>query len=544
MKAVLFCRVSSKEQEETGYSLTAQEKLLKDYSKVHNFEIAKIFSISESASGKKQRQIFDSMVEFSKKQNIKIMICEKVDRLTRNIKDSVDINEWINKDPERQVHFVKENVVLDKDSKSNEKFIWNIKVAVAQYYIDNLSEEVKKGQKEKLAQGWLPTKPPLGYKTLGEKGRKIHVIDTEKAKFIKRMFSLYATGNYSVKKLAEIMAKDGMKSDYGNKVIKSRIHQYLTDPFYIGKNRWNGQLYPGKQEIFISLEIFEKVQKILKSKTTPKYRKHDFLFKSLIRCKECTGLITWEVQKGIVYGHCNHYRGCTQKIWFTEPQIEDQLIKFVTNLEVKNPRLMAWIRKALKESHKELIEYNTTSLNELNERFKTIEGRFEKIYDDKLDGKITEEFYNKQFKRYTKEKEEIAESLNKQSQNSNKFYQLSMNIYDLAQRAKEIYLKAKNINTKRQLIRLIFANLSINKGVLDYEYSTAFKVLHEAVKITNEATNGSKLQDDVVWTENIFELKKIFDITPQSDTLYPTRPVWLPSAQRLRTLFYRIRRGI
>ena len=523
MKAVLFCRVSSKEQEETGYSLPAQEKLLKDYSNFNKFEIAKIFSISESASGKKQRQIFDSMVEFSKKQNIKIMICEKVDRLTRNIKDSVDINEWINKDAERQVHFVKENVVLDKDSKSNEKFIWNIKVAVAQYYIDNLSEEVKKGQKEKLAQGWLPTKPPLGYKTSGEKGRKFHIIDTEKSKFIKRMFSLYATGNYSIKKLAETMAKDGMKSDYGNKVIKSRIHQYLTDPFYIGKNRWNGQLYPGKQETFISSEVFEKVQKTLKSKTTPKYRKHDFLFKSLIRCKECTGLITWEVQKGIVYGHCNHYRGCTQTIWFTEPQIEEQLVKFVTNLEVKNPRLMAWIRKALKESHKELIEYNTTSSNELNERFKTIEGRFEKIYDDKLDGKITEEFYNKQFKRYTKEKEEIAESLNKQSKNSNKFYQLSMNIYDLAQRAKEIYHKAKSVNIKRQLIRLIFSNLSINQGVLDYEYSKAFKLLYEAV----EATNSSKLQDDVVWTENIFELKNLFDITPQSDTLYPTRPIWL-----------------
>ena len=37
----------------------------------------------------------------------------------------------------------------------------------------------------------------------------------------------------------------------------------------------------------------------------------------------------------------------------------------------------------------------------------------------------------------------------------------------------------------------------------------------------------SQLQDDVVWTENIFELKNLFDITPQSDTLYPTRPIWL-----------------
>jgi len=143
------------------------------------------------------------MLKYARKNKIKIIVCEKVDRLTRNFRDAVRINEWMNEDPERKIHLVKENCILSKDSKSHEKFIWNIKVSVAQFYTDNLSEEVKKGQMEKIAQGWLPSKPPLGYKTVGEKGHKVHVIDENVAPLIRKMFELYATGNYSLKKLVE-----------------------------------------------------------------------------------------------------------------------------------------------------------------------------------------------------------------------------------------------------------------------------------------------------------------------------------------------------
>ena len=87
---------------------------------------------------------------------VKIIVCEKVDRLTRNQRDGVKINEWMNEDPEREVHLVKENTILSKDSKSHEKFIWNIKISVSKFYTDNLSEKIKKGKKKKIAQGGLP----------------------------------------------------------------------------------------------------------------------------------------------------------------------------------------------------------------------------------------------------------------------------------------------------------------------------------------------------------------------------------------------------
>ena len=101
MKSVLFARVSSREQEETGYSLPSQEKLLKDYAERRSFDITKVFSISESASGRYQRATFNAMMEFVKQKDIKIVICEKVDRLTRNFKDAVLIDNWLEEDEER-----------------------------------------------------------------------------------------------------------------------------------------------------------------------------------------------------------------------------------------------------------------------------------------------------------------------------------------------------------------------------------------------------------------------------------------------------------
>ena len=143
-KAVVYARVSSKEQEETGYSLDAQEELLKTYAEKpqHQFDVVKKFRISESASGKTQRATFAEMIRYMDKNKVNVLICEKVDRLTRNFKDAIVIDEWLDKDEVRQVHLVKDALILHKNSKSQEKLNWGIRILFAKNYTDNLSEEV------------------------------------------------------------------------------------------------------------------------------------------------------------------------------------------------------------------------------------------------------------------------------------------------------------------------------------------------------------------------------------------------------------------
>ncbi|KKQ25556.1 MAG: Resolvase [Candidatus Roizmanbacteria bacterium GW2011_GWC2_37_13] len=527
MKTAIFCRVSSKEQEETGYSLPAQEKFLREYANKQGLEVAKVFAVSESAAGKVQRKIFIEMVAYVRKHDIPTIIVETTDRLTRNFSDVPTIDLWITENENHQVHLAKEGCVLHNSSRSHEWFMWRVKVATAEYYVRLLSENVKKGQKEKIAQGWIPTKPPNGYKTVGETGHKIHLVDEGVAPLIRKMFEFYATGDYSIKKLAKTIHEEGLRSPMGNRLANSRIHSLLQDPFYIGKIRWNDEIYEGKHEPLISKELFDKVQAMLKSKTTPKYRKHLFLFKGLIKCAECGKSITWETAKGHNYGHCNHYHNCSQKTWAKEPEVEEQLLGGLDNLKIKNSRIVDWLKKALKESHQDEIAYHNSTVGELQARYEAVQKRLDKLYDDKLDEKITPDFYNRKFKQYSEEKDEVVESIKRHSQASTGYLNLGINIYELSQRAKEIYLKAKAkdmLDEQRSLIRLVFADLRLDEGKLSYIYSKTFKILSEAVS----ATNGSNVDKFKGFGNGKFEPAKKSDVTGQKDSLLPSRPIWLP----------------
>src|SRR5512132_2068009 len=168
-QAVIYARVSSKEQEKEGYSIPAQLKLLRDYAAAQGFAVAQEYVDVETAK-LTGRAAFGEMVAYLKAHpSVRVLLVEKTDRLYRNLKDWVTIDEL-----EVEIHFPKEGVVLSRDSRSSEKFMHGIKVLMAKNYIDNLSEEARKGQQEKAEQGIWPTKTPLGYRNVaGSDGKKI-----------------------------------------------------------------------------------------------------------------------------------------------------------------------------------------------------------------------------------------------------------------------------------------------------------------------------------------------------------------------------------
>ena len=122
------------------------------------------------------RAAFGEMVAYLKAHpSVRVMLVEKTDRLYRNLKDWVTVDEL-----DVEIHFPKEGVVLSRESRSSEKFMHGIKVLMAKNYIDNLSEEARKGMQEKAEQGIWPTVAPLGYRNVaGSDGKKIIEPDPE-----------------------------------------------------------------------------------------------------------------------------------------------------------------------------------------------------------------------------------------------------------------------------------------------------------------------------------------------------------------------------
>src|SRR5258708_5863527 len=135
------------------------------------------------------------MVAFLREQSTcRILLGEKTDRLYRNIKDWVTID-----DLGVEVHLVKEGVILSQDSRSSEKFMHGIRVLMAKNYIDNLSEEVRKGMREKAEQGHWPSKAPVGY--LDNRATHRIEVDPVRGPLLAMLFEWYSSGEYSLQTL-------------------------------------------------------------------------------------------------------------------------------------------------------------------------------------------------------------------------------------------------------------------------------------------------------------------------------------------------------
>src|SRR6201987_4855972 len=205
-QAVVYARVSSKEQEKEGFSIPAQLKLLKEYAAANGFAVAQEYIDVETAK-QTGRTAFGEMVAYLKAHpSIRVMLVEKTDRLYRNLKDWVTVDEL-----DAEIHFPKEGVVLSRESRSSEKFMHGIKVLMAKNYIDNLSEEARKGMQEKAEQGIWPTVAPLGYRNVvGPDGKKIIEPDLETAPVIRHLFEWYAAGTLSLREVTRRVRTAGL----------------------------------------------------------------------------------------------------------------------------------------------------------------------------------------------------------------------------------------------------------------------------------------------------------------------------------------------
>lgn len=519
-KGVIYARVSSKEQEETGYSLPAQEKLITEYGDRKDFEIDRVFSIAESASGSKQRKVFAEMMDYIAKEDIKILLCEKVDRITRNFKEAVVINDWLEEDPDRQIHFVKQNLIVSKNAKSDERFRWDIEIVLAKKYIANLSEEVKKGQKEKIAQGWLPTKPPLGYKTNGDKGHKIHVIDEDVAPFIRKMFELYATGDYSTVALGKKMYQLGFRSRAGGRVVKSKIHKLLSDPFYYGKFVWKDQEYVGKHEAIISRDLFDQVKAKMTRPSAPYHRKHELELKGKMFCGSCGKTITWELQKGHRYGACKQCKAQlgVGKKYVRQEDVEEMLLDKVLSVAPRGEQVLEVLKKALQESHSEEISYHDAQVKAINGSLERIQQRKRAMYDDKLDGRITADFYDEKLALFKEEEEQLANSLAKLKLDNTEYYRVGICIHELALRAREIYKSRKaSVEERRLLLAYAFSRVSILGGVITPEYTKGFSFLAEWMPkmetiLEHQAEMAKTLVSEAISPKTTFDIRDVLDV--------------------------------
>lgn len=461
----LYARVSSKEQEREGYSIPAQVKLIKKYADSNSIKIVESFIDVETAkvAGRKD---FEKMVEKLKgNSDIEGIICEKTDRLYRNLKDWVTLD-----DLGITLVFVKEGVI-GKDSTSDAKFMHGIRVLMAKKYIDNLSEEVKKGVREKVLQGGFPHMAPTGYLNVN----KEIVPDSQRAFFVKRAYEMYASANYSLKEIAEELNDKGFRTRNGKKVHKSNIDQMLKNPTYYGKILYNGQIYDGNHKPIVSESLFNKVQENFNCTSRPRSYKHTFPLRGFIVCGECGCKITAEVQKGHVYYRCTKSKGNCSQRYIREEAIVKEISAVLANLEL-DEEIVSLLMRATKEANKDEYSYHKQTVEALDKQLKEVQKQMERLLDLAVEGTISGNLLENKLEELKKQKKELKSNLSKNDNAQDACFEQIEEIIKTASSCRNLF-ETGNDEIKKKVLANISSNLVLkDKKIASYQLKEPYNL--------------------------------------------------------------------
>ncbi len=523
-RAVIYARVSSKEQEKEGYSIPAQLKLLKEYAAANGLSVTAEYVDVETAKAT-GRTAFGEMVAFFKAHAfVRVLLVEKTDRLYRNLKDWVTIDELA-----AEIHFVKECVVLSRDSRSSEKFMHGIKVLMAKNYIDNLSEEARKGMQEKAEQGIWPTKTPLGYRNVaGDDGKKVIAIDPEMAPLVTRLYEWYATGQYALEDAAKAARALGLVYPRsGNAVPRSTVHTILRNRLYTGWFEWNGKLHQGKHEPLVSVELWDRVQGVLDGRRASKHRRmtHDFAFSGMIACGRCGCSVVGEIKKQkYVYYHCTGYAdkclgkpsSCRRK-YVREEVLEQQFTDLLSRLNFDD-EVLEWARDALHASHADQRHEHEAAIKRLRAEYDRLQARIDGMYIDKLDGRIGADFFDRMAGQWRAEQSGCLRDIERHQEAEQSCMLEGALLLELARNARALF-ERQPAREKRRLLNFVLSNCSWDDGRVAATFRQPFDLLAEAASGARlaKAENVKDSAKNEIW---LGDLDSNQDCSVQSRVFY------------------------
>jgi len=403
-KFFLYARKSTDEPDRQILSIEAQITELKDFAAKEQLNIVQTFIESQTAK-EPGRPIFNEMLSQIEKGKAEGILAWHPDRLARN---SVDGG--------RIIYLIDSGKILSLkfptfwfEPTPQGKFMLNIAFGQSKYYVDNLSENVKRGLRQKVRRGEYPGVAPTGY--LNNRLTKKMVPDPERFKLVQKIFKLYSTGDYSLKGARDIVTKGGLRSRNGKVLCVSNIQAILVNPFYYGAFKFNNELYQGNHKPAISKKLFDKCQEIMKSKAHHTNRGVKFYaFRGLFKCGECNCSITAETHKGHNYYRCTKKKiPCSQK-YVREESLNEQISSILQKVSLPD----SWTKKMIAELDKKKYDKERADFSfvqNLKSQIKECKDKLDKLLDLQLSGTISTEEYAEKKQKILNQKIEISEKL-------------------------------------------------------------------------------------------------------------------------------------
>lgn len=472
MKAVILARVSTNKQEQEGLSLREMQlPRLRSYGSEKGFEIDKEFVFSESAD-QKIRTKFSEMIEYVKEnKDIKYIIAFRVDRITRNFRDAVLIDELMS-NHDIELHFVEDRLIINKNTVGRDIQDWDLKVFLGKQYINRLREDATNSANHKLSNGEWPAKAPYGYRNIAlDTKKKFIEPDGIKAKIVKAMFEWYSTGIYSM-----LQVRSMVKKEFEVDLSKGMIDRILKCKFYHGVMEFNGIDYVHKYETIISPATYSLVQTVKANygkKTGHKFAGLPFVYRGLITCAECGSAVSPERKKGkYIYYKCTEYHGKHGAKYIREEDLTEQIKNAFKSIETPD-YIVTKIKTTVKKIQDDKNIFYKDQFNHYQREHLKYAQRIDKMYLDKLDGLITAEEYQKRNADYRVKQAELTNKMDHLQKADEEYYAKVEQILYVASNASKLFASSE-LEQKRLLIGFALQNLKLKGSDLVYDWIKPF----------------------------------------------------------------------
>ncbi|MFH1889552.1 MAG: recombinase family protein [Nanoarchaeota archaeon] len=387
-KFFLYARKSTDVEDKQVRSIEDQISELRVFAKQENLEIVDTFIEKQSAKIP-GRPIFNEMLKRIERGEANGILAWHPDRLARNSIDGGRIIYLI--DCERIAALKFPQFWFEPTSQG--KFMLSIAFGQSKYYVDSLSENTKRGLRQKVRRGEYPGLAPVGY--LNDVRTKTIVVNRKRSKIIKLAFELYSHGDSTLEDVSHFLAQQGIKTR-GDKLFKrDKISFILSNPFYYGYFRYSGELHEGKHEPIIAKKLFDRVQEVLRQRSKPQRKERiPKAYSGLLHCGECGMMITAEIQKGHVYYRCtkkSKTKTCFQP-YTREEDLNEQLSLMIKKVSLRQN----WAKQMLgmlEEEKEDNAQSCFAFVQENQEKIKELRQKLQFLLDSYLDQVIEREIY-------------------------------------------------------------------------------------------------------------------------------------------------------
>ena len=480
IKYIAYCRKSTDEKDKQIMSIEQQMEELKAFAQRENLEISQFLTEAETAKVP-GRPIFNSLITLIEKGLINGIISWHPDRLARNSIDGGKIIYLVDTGKLQALKFPS----FWFENTPQGKFMLSIAFGQSKYYVDNLSENVKRGLYFKLRRGDWPSYAPLGYKN--DRNTRSVMIEPRSARLVKEAFKNFASGEFSsMKDIRDLFFKNEITRRNGKPLHFNQIREMLQRTFYYGLMTYRGETYEGKHRPLITKKLFDEVQKVLEKKYNRKPQKHDFAFTGFIKCKECDSFFTAEKHKKFypktrgevwyTYYRCVKKKGVCSQPYLPESELEKQLRDLIGSVSLSEVLANKLLAMAEKDGEKEK-QFAVGELQKLSFSLTEIEKKLDKLLESYLEEIVDTESYQRKKDELLQIKKRLQEEIEEiKTKGSSWLEPLKEFIKEAADAAK--IARAKN-NCKDLAIfaKKVGSNYFLNDKRLEFSLSEASAAL-------------------------------------------------------------------